>query len=571
MSDIVIGARRKGSKKTLRSAGVLFVVLVSAAAAAAFGFRRLVSYPTPAGSVSAERPTAELQAAGSAALSYGPSSLDYAGELAVLRLYGEASELGEARGKLLGAALFAGAAPLAATLTDAVDAGGRLARALRGPRERWRYRKLADGIPGHQLVEIYGAALGAATSAGESPDYTELLRAQASLDVGAPATSADGEYRWIGRAFSAATTLDGAGGARLVIAHNFDLPGSADGGEAAARHRTVAFVHPDGGIPYASVEWPGLLGVVSGINAEGIAVLVHPAKTADVDAEREGQPIGLLARDVLEHARSVDDAIGVLREAEPLGAAAFLIADGAERSVIVVERSPEAVAIRRSPSPPTVTGILEASGFADDPENDRAARTWPEAQRAQRADELLAHGPLNTPADAAALLRDRLGEGGAPLPPGHRGAIDDPGAAHAAIFDATGMVLYVAEGHGASGAFRAFDLRYELRAEGSRPAPPAPIAADESGGDAASVLAARASLRAARIAQAEDRRDDAWHHIHRALARAPRLPEALVLGGELASARGDAQAAEALYRRYLEAGSDAPRTEQRVRAELDAR
>ena len=516
---------------------------------------------------------AETLSRGDARLTYAQSSLGHAGELGVLRLRGDALALGAARGQLHGEALAANTSALIPSMTDATPRGGIVARLLRGPRTSWRYRKLDDGIPGHQLVEIYGAMLGAAASPGDPPTYKDLVRIHASPDIGVPAGTTDATFRWVARSLSFATTLGGASGERLIIGRNFELPGAADGGAAAIRHRTVAFVHPDGAIPYASVEWPGWIGVVSGMNAEGIAVMVHPAQTGDVDPTGGGQPVALLARDILEHARSLEDAIGVLREAEPIGAAAFLLAHGHERDWLVVELSPDGVAVRRAPDQPAVTGLLEASAFSDDPENDRARRTWPALQRAARVAELLADATLETPADAAAVLRDRRGEHGARLPPGHRGAIDDPASAHTAIFDVTGMVLYVAEGAGASGRFHAFDLRHELRGEGTRPAPPAPIepvlAADS--GDAHAVLAARLSLREARSAAAEGRGQDAWGHLQRALARVPELPEALVLAGDYAIARGDSTDADALYRRYLEAGADAPGTRETVRARLEER
>jgi isopenicillin-N N-acyltransferase like protein len=571
VTDLVIGARRAGGKRALRGVGVLVVVIAALAVAGLVGFRRLVTYPTPDGGISSAAPTAERHASGEPRLRYHDSSLAFAGDLAVLRLSGDSISLGSARGALLGEAMVESLDPLLATLDRAAFAGGVVGRALRGPRTAWRYRNLDRGIPGHHLVELYGLSLGASVQPGPAPDYKALVRAQASLDVGATATGADPSFRWVGRALSVATTLDQSGGERLVIARSFELPGAADGGTSAAAHRTVAFVHPEGAISYASVEWPGWIGVVSGVNAEGIAVMVHPAKTAEIDPTSGGQPAGLLARDILEHARSLDDAIGVLRAAEPLGAASFLVADGATRSVAVIERSPGVVAIRRDVTSSAVTGILTAPAFADDPENDRAARTWPEPQRAERAAEILAAAPLATPADAAALLRDRLGPRAARLPAGHRGAIDDPAAAHVAIFDVTGMVLYVADGPGALGRFRAFDLRHELRGEGSRAAPPPSIEADPAAAEAGAVLGARASLRAARVAEAEGRPREAWRRVQQALGRAADLPEALLLAGELTEARGRDEEAEDLYRRYLEAGADAPRTRETIRARLDAR
>jgi isopenicillin-N N-acyltransferase like protein len=326
-------------------------------------------------------------------------------------------------------------------------------------------------------------------------------------------------------------------------------------------------VHADDVIPYASVGWPGLVGVVSGINAEGIAVMVHPARTADVRLSGSGQPVALLARDVLENARSLDDAIAVLEHARPLGAAAFVIVDGKTRTFAVVERSPTRVEVRRESGAPAVADILRGEAFADDPDNDRARRTRPSAMRAQRAAALLRGRPPADAAQAVAVLRDQRGPDDAPLPLGHRGAVEDIAAVHAALFDASGMVLWVSEGPGASGRFRAFDLRHELRGEGARPAPPADLPADPDldAGQAHATLAAMAELADARRAWAAGDRRRARELVQRALARAPQLPDALRTAGELAQAAGDREAAARYWERYLEAGPDDLGAEQVVR------
>jgi hypothetical protein len=327
----------------------------------------------------------------------------------------------------------------------------------------------------------------------------------------------------------------------------------------------VSLVHPDGAIPYASVGWPGLVGVVTGVNAEGIAVLLHPAQTSDVRLTRAAQPTPLIARDVLENARTQAEAIAVIQQAEPLGAAAFVIVDGNARTWAVVERSPQRFAVRTAPSPPVVSDLLAATPFVDDPANDRARRLRPSAARAGRLAEILASRPPATPEDAAAALRDRRGPGGAPRPLGHRGAVDDLGAAHVALIDASSLVLWIADG-GAAGRMRAVDLRHELHGEGTHPAPPPDVPPD-AGLDAdaaAAVVAARALVRAARAASGERARELAA----RALALAPTYPAVLRTAGDLARRAGDDAGARAYYQRWLELGSDDPAAEEEIRAYL---
>ncbi len=571
VAELVIGARRSRTKTAVRSAIAAVLVVVTLAAAAAFGFGRLVAYPTPPSAPMPDTARAQGDGEGIAGLVYGDSSMEYVGDLAVLRLRGDPLALGEARGALAGADLATGTRPFLEPLERAAAGGGVLTGPLDPLRTRWRYRNLGDAMPEPRRIELAGAAQAAGAAPGDAPGYTDLLRAQASLDVGEPARRTGSSFRWVGRGLSFATEIETPFRDRLVVGRQFEAPGASDGGAAAAALRTVEFVRGDGAIPYASVGWPGLVGVVSGQNAEGIAIMVHPAETADVDVSEHRIPAPLLAREVLERARDLSEAVEILSDKEPLAAASFLVADGRAGRFAVVERSPSSIAVRRSPDERAVTGVLQADRFEDDAENDRAARTLPEPKRAERVDGLLAGGPLASVAGVAAALRGEL-PGTSPLPPGHRGAIDDAGAAHSAIFDVTAMALYVSEGPGAMGRFRAFDLRDELGGSGPRFAPLSPIPPagdDDRLADAKAVIAARAELRRARDAQAGGRDDDAWAHIQRALARAPDLPEALALAGDHAGATGLEAQAEALYRRYLEIGADSPRKRDAIRARLE--
>src|SRR5262249_36219643 len=158
----------------------------------------------------------------------------------------------------------------------------------------------------------------------------------------------------------------------------------------------------------------------------------------------------------------------------------------------------------------------------------------------------------------------------APLPAGHRAAIDDAAAVHVVLIDPGAMRMWVADG-GARARFRAFDLRHELRGEGDRAAPPAdvPAASDGEGPGHPPDAALRApppGLRAARDALDRDDGLAADEAVGRALARTPSLPEALELAGATARARGDRDAARALYQRWFDGGADDPGAEEEIRA-----
>lgn len=552
MTELIIGARRVKPRRRLRTAVVAVLVAALAATAAGTIFARATAYPEPAVTLPADPAAATADGE----LTYSGGRLSRRGRVWVLRVAGGARSMGAARGHLLAPLVAPVGAALDAALARTVPDGGWLDRRLHAARMRWQFRLLDDAIAGHQLVEI------AAAAAAAGGDYAQWVRREAAIDVGVPRGGRVSAT--VARALTVVAPVRGPEGERLIVGRVFSLPGSGDGGDSAAAAPVVTFAHPDGALAFASVEWPGAIGAVTGVNREGIAVLVQPARTADVRAARAGKPSGLIARDVLETARTLDDAIAIVEHATPLGAAAFVLVDGARRQWAIVERSPEGTATRRPDAATAVGGVLSADPFEDDPINEHARRASADPQRIRRANELLRMHAPESAADMVALLRDRRAAGGAPLPPGHRGAIDDYTAVHAAVIDPSSMALWVSDPGGPHARFRAFDLLHELRGEGAVPAPPADIPAPEDFDDAvpARVRAARAALR--RASAAAGPAAEEW--LQRALALAPDVPEIQLAAAQRARRRGDAAAAAEHARRFLELGADDPEAEAQLRA-----
>jgi hypothetical protein len=567
VSDLIIGSRRPARARSVRSLVIIAVLLAASALLAYVFYRRVASYDHPSG----QAPREELLMDATepeAGLSYGQARLQYRGPLALLRLAGGVHDLGAQHGRLLTTALDRTRNALQRNVEASVDDSGFLGSALHNIRLRWRWRALDDGIPGQQLVELAGLIRGAHQS-GLSLSYEDAVRQSAVLDIGRAAPTSAGAESWtISRALTAVVETNSPTGNHMIAARTVSLPGLYDGGASIRDNPVVFIVHPDGALPFASLAWPGMTGVISGVNVDGLGVFVHNLRSADVRVTRKAQPTPLLAREILESAHSMQEAIQILEHADPLGAAVFVIVDGKDRSWAAVERTPTSFKVRKAPSSRVVVDAFESKELLEDPINDRSLRTRPLQQRRSRARELL-HESMSGPADVAAFLRDHSRTGDTNLPIGHRGTIDDPEAIHSALFDVSGMVLWVSDSGDASGRFRAIDLRHELALEGKAPAPPADIAAmsaDTSARDAVRrarqlLLLSRRAAHAGHIARA---RELALH----ALSLDPQLPEALLVAGQLAHRDHDELAARPLLHRFLELGADDLRAEEQVKAWL---
>ncbi len=253
------------------------------------------------------------------------------------------------------------------------------------------------------------------------------------------------------------------GGALLARAFDFEVDEVFDRGKA------VFLVREVGQIPFGSVAWPGLVGVMSGMNLEGVAVVVHGGRAGAPQAQ--GEPVLHGLRRVLGTATNAEEAVAALGERDVMVSHIVVVADSAGRAASV-ERVPGAEPhVRWLPSRAVVTNHLEGPAAGDE-KNQWVRANTSTLPRRQRGDELVAalqgHGTVR---DAVRLLRDRRGVGGAQLELGDRRAIDALIATHGVVMDTHRRVLWVSESPHLLGRFVAFDLR-RLLADGYDPSLP---------------------------------------------------------------------------------------------------
>jgi isopenicillin-N N-acyltransferase-like protein len=251
--------------------------------------------------------------------------------------------------------------------------------------------------------------------------------------------------------FGGDATADGSG--MLARAFDFEVDDVFD------RLKAVFLVRENGKIPFASVAWPGLVGVVSGMNLEGVAVVVHGGRAGEPRVV--GEPVVHALRRVLSEAHDSEQAARLLAERAPMVSHIVIVTDAQGRTA-AIERAPGAPDSVRWLGPRAATTNHFESRLKDDPKNQRVREKTSTLPRRSRADELLAalpqQGPI-TPLMAAELLRDRKGSRGGELPLGDRRAINALIATHGVVMQTGERVLWVSEAPHLLGQFRAFDLR----------------------------------------------------------------------------------------------------------------
>ncbi len=121
---------------------------------------------------------------------------------------------------------------------------------------------------------------------------------------------------------------------------NLDFPAF----NIADKYSVLLIVKPAGRYAFAAISWPGLIGVLSGMNEHGLAL-------ASMEVDREGglpvaMPYTLLYRSILERCKTVDEAIALL-QSTPRQTPNNLMLMDASGNRAVAEITPEKVVVRR--------------------------------------------------------------------------------------------------------------------------------------------------------------------------------------------------------------------------------
>ncbi len=170
----------------------------------------------------------------------------------------------------------------------------------------------------------------AALSAAAGTDETQTMLANCFLDL-SPMTACST------MTLPASACSDGV----ARFARNLDFPSF----NLADKSTVLLIYKPQGKYAFASIGWPGLIGVFSGINEHGLTI-------ANMEVDRDGRkptamPYAVLYRTLLERCKTVDEAIALLR-ATPRQTENNLMLMDAAGDRAVAEIYPDRVEVRRA-------------------------------------------------------------------------------------------------------------------------------------------------------------------------------------------------------------------------------
>ena len=311
-------------------------------------------------------------------------------------------------------------------------------------------RHLGENVLEEYRNEIYGISLSCTHEYDFiGTPYERQLNYHSAHDLG----HAMQDYMLVGCS-SFATWGTQSADSSLLIGRNFDFYV----GDAFAENKQVAFYTPDQGYKFASVGWPGMIGVLSGMNETGLTVTINAAKSAVPTGS--ATPISILTREILQYASTIDEAFAIAKKRKTFVSESILIGSAKDGKAAIIEKSPEKTVLFKGKEANRLicTNHYQSEEFSKDERNMENIRTSDSPYRFARLEELINENMPIDASKAASILRNHKGLQDADLGLANEMAINQFIAHHSVIFQPEKRLMWVSTSPWQCGKYVAYDL-----------------------------------------------------------------------------------------------------------------
>ncbi|MBU2938188.1 C45 family peptidase [Lacinutrix sp. C3R15] len=311
-------------------------------------------------------------------------------------------------------------------------------------------RKMYLHIPEAYKAEIYGLSKYASNAYNHiAKEYLRVMYLHGAHDIG----HAMQDLMLVGCSSFAAwgnKTEDG----QLLIGRNLDFYAGND----FAKNKIVAFVNPTQGYKFMSVTWPGMIGVVSGMNEHGLTVTINAGKSKIPWIAKT--PISILNREILQHASTIDEAIAIAKKREVFVSESIFVGSAKDKKAVTIEVSPKNFGVYEVENTNQLicTNHFQSDAYAEDKNNLKAIAESHSAYRYERMEELLSETKKLSPQDAVNILRNKEGLHNKAIGYGNEKALNQLLAHHGIVFKPEERQVWVSSNPYQLGAFVAYDL-----------------------------------------------------------------------------------------------------------------
>lgn len=315
---------------------------------------------------------------------------------------------------------------------------------------KWYNRKMYLNVREDFQAELYGLSQYSSDKYDFiAPKYLRSLYLHGAHDIG----HAMQDLMMVG-CTSLAVWNENTEDGDLLIGRNFDFYV----GDDFAKNKLVEFVEPEVGIPYLSVSWPGMIGVVSGMNKEGITVTINAGKSKIPMTAKT--PISLVTREILQYAKNIDEAIAIAKKRKVFVSESILVGSANDKKAVIIEVSPDSFGVYNVQNSSSIfcTNHFQSDAYKEDKRNQKHIIESHSEYRYEKLQELLQENKKLTPETMASILRDKSGLKGEKIGYGNEKAINQLLAHHAVIFSPQKKLVWVSSNPYQLGEFVCYDL-----------------------------------------------------------------------------------------------------------------
>lgn len=315
----------------------------------------------------------------------------------------------------------------------------------------WFNRKTYLHIPKEYKQEIYGVSRFAGNKYDYiANDYLRSLYLHGAHDIG----HALKDLALVGCS-SFAVWGNNTPNGNLLIGRNFDFYA----GDDFAQNKIISFVKPDTGHKFMSVTWGGMIGVVSGMNDQGITVTINAGKS-DIPLTAKA-PIALVTREILQYASTIKEAIAIAKTKEVFVSEAILVGSAKDNKAVSIELSPNNFGVYEVTNSAKLicSNHFQSAAYKNDENNNKQKEESHSMYRYKRMEELLGTSQKITPKKAVAILRNTKGLQNTEIGYGNEKALNQLLAHHGIVFEPSKLKVWVSSNPYQLGAFVCYDLK----------------------------------------------------------------------------------------------------------------
>ncbi len=216
--------------------------------------------------------------------------LEYIDDTPVMFLSGTPEQIGRQHGELVKDSI----EPIAKMPKAAA---AELGAAKQWPILVFAANALMRQAPKHQVTELKSMI------AASGADHNSLIVGNGLI-----------ELRRMGGCAAFVVMPDRSDSGKLLFGRNFDFPSF----DVLDKYHCVFVIRPEGKNAFVSIGYPGLVGVISGINEHGLAVAtldVYRSADRSPAFNAKGCPLAMTYRRVLEECKTVEEAEVILKQA----------------------------------------------------------------------------------------------------------------------------------------------------------------------------------------------------------------------------------------------------------------